>query len=623
MDKSNALKAVSKTDDELRVANHIVLFGGADLAGEYFTDKTKLESSYTKSGRLHVDFEHGTDVDDFGLDEDEILGYVDWKTVQVTDRGVLVERVLNRRNQYVQMIEELIEAELIGNSSEAIKRGVNITEAGEITNWPLKRDTLTVWPFEPRMLSENAFATMKALSVKSPVFKSLLDAAEAEAVASPEQAGDENQTFESTENGDEENIIMEPNEIKAAMAEVLGEFGETIAAQTDEKIQAAALEAEAKAKALQAKADAKPDVVAGFGVEVIEDEADKSIRHNPLKAGEFFQSVKLAAIEPHAIDQRLLAHQADAHKALKQLGLNEAIPSDGGFLVTSDIAPSLHQNVWNTGELLSMLNPVDVSGNGLTIRAIDESSRATGSRMGGVQGYWLSEGLDKTSSKPKFRNIELKLKKAAALVYATDELLEDAMALGSWINNNVPSELTFMAEDGVINGDGVGKPLGVLNSGCLIESTRTNASQIDDDDVLRMWSRRYLGARDYVWLINGDTYPQMATFTIGDQPVWQPPGYLADDPHGRLLGRPVVETEYNPGLGSVGDILLFSPSHYQMIRKGGIQSASSIHVQFVTDETAFRFVMRVDGEPLWDTPVTKYKASTDTVSPFVALAATT
>ena len=55
------------------------------------------------------------------------------------------------------------------------------------------------------------------------------------------------------------------------------------------------------------------------------------------------------------------------------------------------------------------------------------------------------------------------------------------------------------------------------------------------------------------------------------------------------------------------------------ITKGGMQAASSIHVQFVTDETAFRFVLRLDGQPLWHSALTPYKGS-DTLSPFVTVA---
>jgi HK97 family phage major capsid protein len=72
----------------------------------------------------------------------------------------------------------------------------------------------------------------------------------------------------------------------------------------------------------------------------------------------------------------------------------------------------------------------------------------------------------------------------------------------------------------------------------------------------------------------------------------------------------------------LGDLLLASPSQYALITKGGVQAASSIHVRFVYDETAFRFVYRVDGQPVWASSVTANDGSS-TISPFVALAATT
>jgi HK97 family phage major capsid protein len=340
------------------------------------------------------------------------------------------------------------------------------------------------------------------------------------------------------------------------------------------------------------------------------------LKGNPFKATEFFQAVYRAGVS-NETDKRLLP--------LKAAGLNEAIPSDGGFLVTPDIAEGIMQNMWGIGKVLSRINPINVSGNGLTVRAIDESSRAAGSRMGGVRGYWLAEASDKTSSAPNFRNIDLKLKKVAALVYATDELLQDASALEGWINNNVPNELRFMVEDSFIDGTGIGMPLGILQSGCLVSATRTDASEVDADDIGRMWAARYVGPDDYVWFINQSVLPQLYRMTVangGYSGVYLPPGGMSAQPYGTLLGRPVIETEYNPYLGTVGDILLASPSQYVAITKGGIQSASSIHVKFVEDETAFRFVMRVDGCPLWSSAVTAFDG-TASISPFVALAATT
>jgi hypothetical protein len=176
----NALKAVSRTDDELRVGNYLILFGSPasrDLEGiasaainadgslgEYFTPDTDLESSYTK-GVLFVDWEHGQEETPGPGD---VLGVVDWKTAQWDERGVWVERVLNRRSKYVQWLESLIDEGLIGSSSEAVSDEVQKADDGAITRWPLRRDTLTVTPMEPRMLDQNHLQAFKALGIALP-----------------------------------------------------------------------------------------------------------------------------------------------------------------------------------------------------------------------------------------------------------------------------------------------------------------------------------------------------------------------------------------------------------------------------------------------------------------------
>jgi hypothetical protein len=172
----NALKAVRQTDDELVVANYIVVYGGRDLEGiaspnvnadgskgEYFTPATDLESRYTKAGALYVDWEHCE-----GEAGDDILGVVDWKTARRDEQGVFVERVLNRRNQYVKWLEGLIDEGLIGTSSQADPQGVQKADDGAILRWPLERDTLTVAPMEPRMMTENHLQAFKALGIDLP-----------------------------------------------------------------------------------------------------------------------------------------------------------------------------------------------------------------------------------------------------------------------------------------------------------------------------------------------------------------------------------------------------------------------------------------------------------------------
>ena len=359
---------------------------------------------------------------------------------------------------------------------------------------------------------------------------------------------------------------------------------------------------------------AMPEIKAGYHVEVVEDEADKAAKGNPFKsAGEFLLAVKNASVYGQT-DKRLLPTKAT--------GLNEAIGSDGGFLLPETVAAGVFERMYNVGGLLSLVQRDPVAGNSMIINAVDETSRVNGSRHGGITTYWLEEAGTISASKPKFRQISLKLKKVGALAYATDELLEDQSFMSSYLSRVVPEELRFATEDAIYNGDGIGKPLGVMNSPARVDVTRTNASTVIYADVINMWSRRWAGANDYVWLVNQDVMPELDTLYLGDGSTGIiPPRFVDYDAQGimRMKGRPVLEVEYAQTLGTNGDIVLFSPSSYQLIDKAsGIQSAASIHVAFTTAEQAFRFLYRVDGAPLWNSALTPFKG-TNTQSPMVGL----
>jgi phage head maturation protease len=171
--KMNQLKAISQTDTELRVGNYMVLFGGRDLTGEFFTPTTDFRSAYTDIGMLYVDFEHGRDPEKMGNSAANVLGVVDWKSAKVDDKGIFVERVLNRRASYIKYLAELIDAGMVGTSSEAVSGKTAKKSTGEIVEWPLMRDSLTVTPMEPRMIAENALTAAKALCEIFPNSKSL------------------------------------------------------------------------------------------------------------------------------------------------------------------------------------------------------------------------------------------------------------------------------------------------------------------------------------------------------------------------------------------------------------------------------------------------------------------
>jgi len=345
--------------------------------------------------------------------------------------------------------------------------------------------------------------------------------------------------------------------------------------------------------------------------------------------GEQLQAVVRAAAGE--IDPRLTRVNGDGG-IMAATGMSEGIPADGGFLVQIDFASELLQRTYDSGLVAGRCRriPISANSNGLKINGINETSRADGSRWGGILAYWKAEAAAKAASAPKFRQIELNLKKLIGLCYATDELLQDASALGAIISAGFAEEFAFKIDDAVIEGTGAGQPLGILNSGALVTQAAEGgqlARTVVIQNIVQMWSRLDPRSKaNCVWFVNTDVTPQLYTLALavgtGGAPVFMPPGGLADAPYARLFNRPVIEIEQCSTLGTVGDIILADMSQYLLIDKGGIEGASSIHLKFNYDETVFRFVYRVDGQPTWAAPVTPFKdaATTRTISPWVALA---
>ena len=129
--------------------------------------------------------------------------------------------------------------------------------------------------------------------------------------------------------------------------------------------------------------------------------------------GEQLLAVRNAFSPDRSIDVRLAAAQ----------GMNQSSPSDGGF----SVAPQFSQNIWDglaadSNSILSMTDSYTVDGESLTFMASAETSRATGSRGGGVRGYWINEADQITKSSPKLRTVKVEPQELAVLVYVTEKL---------------------------------------------------------------------------------------------------------------------------------------------------------------------------------------------------------
>jgi HK97 family phage major capsid protein len=335
---------------------------------------------------------------------------------------------------------------------------------------------------------------------------------------------------------------------------------------------------------------------------------------------------QLQAVRRHATSK---GTSMDPRLQAAALGGNETVDSEGGFLVAPEFAPGVWQRTYAASQLASRCfdQPMTAS-NRLVVNAVDEDSRADGSRWGGVSSYWLGEAGLYTASQPKFRQMELIAKKLIVLSYATEEQLVDGPAFAAYVDKVVPLELAFRVDDAIYNGTGAGMPMGFMQSGALITVAKDSADTtptVSATDVMNMWARRFVGASaDLAWFINQDVEPKLWNLTRGSgtavELLYTGPGQRGNNSdYGVMFGKPVIPVEYAATLGTPGDIVLASLSQYYLARRSGVQMDTSIHVQFLTDQQAFRWKLRIDGQPAWKKPLTP-KNGSNTQSPFVALA---
>ena len=379
----------------------------------------------------------------------------------------------------------------------------------------------------------------------------------------------------------------------------------------------------------QAAIEAERSLVLPEGAHI--ENAGPNAKHDPRRGfqsfGQFLGAVRGAVLRPSAIDERLLIGAAATTYA------NESTGADGGFLVPPTYASEILSVIESQDSLLARVRQIPVSGTELKLPANETTAWSTS----GVQAYWDNEGDAITSTKPVFSNRSIKLDRLTALAPVTEEALADATALGAWVNMEAGEKMAYKINNAICNGTGAGQPLGILNAPGTVsvaKETSQVANTIVAENILKMWSRMPAANRARaVWLVHSDCEVQLAqmnfkiknvagTETVGGLPVFVPPGGLTGSPWATLLGRPIMPMECCQALGTVGDICLADLSQYIAITKGGVKADQSMHFWFDQNLRAFRFVMRLGGQPWLSAAIARANGSS-TQSHFVTLATRT
>jgi HK97 family phage major capsid protein len=331
--------------------------------------------------------------------------------------------------------------------------------------------------------------------------------------------------------------------------------------------------------------------------------------------GEFGITVRHAAVGRAEATERLL-------NATTTFG-GENVGADGGFAVPPEFKTGIVQKINTPDSLLTLTDRLTTSSNSITIPK-DETT--PWQSTGGIQAYWENEGAQIPPSKPLLEQNTIRLNKLTCLVPVSDELLEDGPGLDSYLRAKAPAKMISKLNTAIIDGSGAGQPKGILqslavNGGSVVgvageTGTNVNTGTILYPNIVKMWAALYgQWRRNAVWLINQDAEAALAYMDFrragssvspptSPVPVYLPDNNVSGPGFATLKGRPVIPVEACKALGTEGDIILVDLNQYLTCTKGqDIKTDVSIHLYFDQDVTAFRFIMRVAGQPWWTSPI--------------------
>ena len=314
-------------------------------------------------------------------------------------------------------------------------------------------------------------------------------------------------------------------------------------------------------------------------------------------------------------------------------GANMGTPSDGSVLMPPGFSTAIWEGMQAIPDSLVPLCDlvtIDPGMQSMTFPALAETSRATGSRWGGIRGYWRKEAAQFTGSQLKLRDVKLEPHQLYVFAYVTDELLRGTgQALESLLTRAASEEITFLLNDAIVRGTGVGQPKGFLTSPATVTVSKEAGPQTADTvvkaNIDKMYSRCHARWRQgAVWLANQEVEPELENLSqvvgTGGVPVFLPAGGIVEAPNARLKGRPLRIIEWASAIGDLGDIMFANLKAYALAIRGGLETAMSMHLRFDYGETAFRFTFEADGQTWPNSPITPYKGAA-TLSPFVILEA--
>ena len=261
--------------------------------------------------------------------------------------------------------------------------------------------------------------------------------------------------------------------------------------------------------------------------------------------------------------------------------------SEGGFLVPDEFER----------QLIDKLNDENIIRGYATIITTESGDRKIPVVASHGAAAWTDEEAEYTESDDAFGVVTLGAHKLATIIKVSEELLNDsAFNLETYIASEFVRRMATAEEDAFINGNGTGKPTGLLTTG-ETGLTAASATAVTADEVIDLYhSLRTPYRKNAQFIANDSTIKAIRKLKDNTgQYVWQP-GLQAGQPD-TILNRPILTSQHMPEIGASRKILIFGDLSYYWIadRQGRtFQRLSELYAK--TGQVGFRVFQRIDGK---------------------------
>lgn len=316
--------------------------------------------------------------------------------------------------------------------------------------------------------------------------------------------------------------------------------------------------------------------------------------------------------------------KARLHPVTSSKALAENVGATGGFLVPAEFQARLLTVATTQTIVRPRAQIIRMNRRTVSIPALAQTQVVSGgfNWFGGIKTYYTPEGGQKGESQPSFRQVTLTAHKMTGYTASSDELLDDsAISLQDFLMGDMgfPGAMAHQADYDYLQGDGVGKPKGVINSDATIVHPRAAAGAIGYEDLTGMMAKAMPNTQ-LVWVISQSAMAELLNLQgPSGNPLYLWANAVSGAPN-TLLGYPVIFTDKLPALGTQGDVLLAAFAYYLIGDRQAVTMDVSIHELFRNDQTSWRAFMRHDGQCWLDAPISYGRGSEiGQISPFVVL----